>query len=50
MIFNYESEGILQFDPGINTKHYEPFWCLLMIDQGIADYYRWFLKKEKIEM
>lgn len=49
MIFNYESEGKIIFDPGVNTVHYEPFWCLLMIDSNIAEYYRWFLKKEKIE-
>ena len=33
--------GRLQFDPQQGTKNYDPWWCLLMVDQQIVDYYCW---------
>jgi hypothetical protein len=44
--FPYETEGILQFDPGKGTENYEPFWCLGLFDDEISRYYRWFMAKE----
>jgi hypothetical protein len=47
--FQFQTTGTLQFDPGIGTKHFEHHWCILLCDEQIADYYRWFLTREKIE-
>ena len=48
--FQYKSTGILQFDPGIDTKLFEPNWCLLLCDEEIANYYRWHLTASSIEI
>jgi hypothetical protein len=48
--FQFTTTGIIQFDPGIGTKHFVPNWCLLLCDEEIARYYSWFLNKEKIEI
>ncbi len=44
--FQYQSTGIISFDPGLNTKHYEPYWCLMKIDEEIYKYYSWFMNRE----
>lgn len=41
--FPHESVGTLQFDPGVGTRHFEPWWALLLCDQGIIDFYSWLL-------
>lgn len=46
----FQSTGILQYDPVSGTKHDEPWWALIKCDQGIADYYAWFLKRYGIEV
>jgi hypothetical protein len=42
--FRYRSLGALHFDPKKDTKHFEPWWVLLLCDDGIVTLYRWFLK------
>jgi hypothetical protein len=44
--FQYKSKGILKFDPGKGTKHFQDYWCLLLLDQDICNYYSWFMNKE----
>jgi hypothetical protein len=41
----YVGTGSIQFDPGMGTKHFEPWWMLLVTDQEIIRYYAWLLKK-----
>lgn len=43
--FVHKSHGWLQFDPRRGTKHFEPWWALLMCDDGIPELYAWFLRK-----
>ena len=47
--FQYMSVGTLNFDPGIGSPLYEPNWCIMLCDEEISSYYRWFLTKEGIE-
>ncbi len=44
--FQYKSKGTLIYDPGVNTKHYDPYWCILRLDDEIYKYYSWFMEKE----
>jgi len=46
----YHGTGTIQFDPLKGTKHFDPWWALLVCDKGIADYYAWFLKRYGIEV
>jgi hypothetical protein len=39
--FPFVSYGILTYDPGLGTKHYEPWWCLLKLDNELCRYYSW---------
>jgi hypothetical protein len=39
------STGRLQFDPGIGTKHYDPWWMLLIGDTEIQKLYAWYMKR-----
>lgn len=45
----FYSSGYLQVDPLPGTKHFEPWWALLICDKDIAGYYSWHLKKFGIE-
>lgn len=45
----FTSTGIIQYDPGLNTKQFESNWALLLCDDDIARYYAWHLKKFGIE-
>lgn len=44
--FQYKSKGVLKYDPGKGTKHFQDFWCLLILDDEIYKYYSWFMNKE----
>lgn len=44
--FQYKSKGILKYDPGKGSKHYEPNWCLLLLEDDLYKYYSWFMNKE----
>ncbi|HJZ57286.1 MAG TPA: hypothetical protein VKE74_20115 [Gemmataceae bacterium] len=48
--FPHESTGVIQFDPGIGTRHFEPWWALLACDPGIVDYYSWLLLRHGIAL
>jgi len=39
------SVGRLKFDPGEGTKHFDPWWCVLEVDDGIVELHRWLSKK-----
>lgn len=42
----HEGVGRLVFDPLQGTKHFDPWWMLLVIDdEGILDYYSYWLKR-----
>jgi hypothetical protein len=43
--FRYESTGRVQFDPGLGTRLWEPWWGILLCDGGIVDYYAWMLQR-----
>jgi hypothetical protein len=44
--FQYQSSGILRFNPGFGTKHYEPNWCIMELDEEIYKYYSWFMNMD----
>lgn len=48
--FCHKSTGTLCFDPKQNTKHFEPWWAVVECDDGIIEYYAWFLKKRGIPL
>lgn len=35
----------MNIDMHQGTKHFEPWWALVACDEGIIDYYNWFLKR-----
>lgn len=39
------ASGVIQFDPGQGTKHFDPWWMLVICDTEIIRYYSWFLKR-----
>lgn len=41
----HRGTGTIQFDPGMGTKHFDPWWALLITDEEIIRYYAWLLKK-----
>lgn len=47
--FRYKSYGYLHFDPKKGTKHFEPWWALLLCGEGIRTLYAYFLKCYGIE-
>jgi hypothetical protein len=47
-VFQFKTTGILQFDPGKGTKHFDPNWCIVKLDEDIANYYRWHLLKRGV--
>lgn len=48
--FPYASTGRVQYDPGVGTRGFEPWWALLICDSGIIDYYSWLLKRHGIAL
>ncbi len=43
--FVHKAYGRLEFDPKSGTKHFEPWWALLITDRDIPRLYGWFLRK-----
>lgn len=43
--FQFKMKGTLRFDPGKGTKHYDPWWCIVDLDEEVAHYYKWILKR-----
>lgn len=41
----HTSSGWLHFDPKKGTRHFEPWWCLLICDEEIPKYYGWYCKR-----
>lgn len=48
--FPHESAGVVQFDPGRGTRHFEPWWALLICDGGIIDLYSWLLLRHGVAL
>jgi hypothetical protein len=46
----FKSSGILQYDPGKGTRHFDAWWALLICNDDIADYYSWLMKRYGIEV
>lgn len=44
--FPHRTKGVLQYDPKIGTKHFDPHWCLINCDNQIINLYSWFLKNK----
>lgn len=42
----HRSTGILDWEPGKGTKRYEPWWSLVLCDDGIIDYYAWLCRRQ----
>ena len=36
----FQETGKAIFDPGVGTKHFDPWWMIVQCDQGIVDLYR----------
>lgn len=45
VLLQFKSYGKLIFDPGKGTKHFDPNWALLLVEEDIPMYYGWILKK-----
>lgn len=45
----FTSTGILQYDPGKGSKHFESNWALLLCDDEISRYYSWLFKSRGID-
>lgn len=45
VLFEHRATGRLHFDPLVNTKHFDPWWALLICDEGIVSFYAWLLKR-----
>lgn len=43
--FPHESTGCVQYDPGLGTRAFDPWWLILQCDRGIIDYYAWLLQR-----
>jgi hypothetical protein len=48
--FPYQSTGVVQYDPGLGTPRFEPWWALLLCDGGIIDYYSWLLLRHGVAL
>lgn len=48
--FPHSSTGLIQFDPGVGTRHFDPWWALLLCDKSIIDYYAWLLLRQGIDL
>ncbi len=46
--FPHTSTGRLAFDPSLGTRHYNPWWALMLCDEGIIDYYAWLLRRRGV--
>lgn len=46
--FVHKTTGKIWFDPKQGTKHYTPWWMLVIVGEGIIDFYAWLLKKKGI--
>lgn len=46
----FTSTGVLQYDPGLGQKKFEPWWALLLCDNEISRYYAWQLKRQGVEV
>jgi hypothetical protein len=44
------STGTVLYDPGLGTRHFEPWYALLECDQGIVDYLCWHLLRWGVEL
>lgn len=48
--FPHTSSGVVRFDPGKGTSHFEPGWALLECDPGLVEYHAWFLRRHGIDV
>jgi hypothetical protein len=48
--FCHSSIGTLLYDPGVGTRHFEPWWALMLCDESIIDYYAWLLLRRGIDL
>lgn len=46
--FRHKTTGRLKYDPRKNTKHYEPWWALLLCEEEIPRLYAWFLLRHGV--
>jgi hypothetical protein len=48
--FPHSSTGTVLYDPGLGTRAFEPWWALLLCDDGIVDYYAWLLRRRGLDI
>jgi hypothetical protein len=48
--FCHTSTGTALYDPGQGTKHFEPWWALLLCDEGILEYHAWLMRRQGVEV
>jgi hypothetical protein len=48
--FPHSSTGTVRYDPGLGTSAFEPWWALLVCDEGIVDYHAWLLRRRGVEI
>src|SRR5262245_13087442 len=46
--FPHTSTGRLAFDPSRGTRYFNPWWALMLCDEGIIDYYAWLLRRRGV--
>ena len=43
--YRHVSTGRVLYDPGLDTRHFDPWFALLECDEGIIDYHAWHLRR-----
>ena len=46
--YRHRSTGVVQFDPGLGSKYFDPHWAILLCDEGIVDFYAWLLRRQGV--
>jgi hypothetical protein len=44
LYYIHSSIGACTYDPGVNTKHFDPWWLIINVDPEIIRLYRYFLR------
>jgi hypothetical protein len=46
----HSSTGTVLYDPGLGTRHFDPWYALLSCDDGIVDYLTWHVRRAGIDL
>jgi hypothetical protein len=48
--YPHASTATVLYDPGQGTRHFEPWFALLLCDEGIVEFYSWLLLRHGIDL